>query len=37
VATMFLGRVGPLTLLIAMAGKTKEARYEFPIERVTLG
>ena len=37
VATMFLGRVGPLTLLIAMAGKAKEARYEFPLERVTLG
>jgi len=37
VVTMFLGRVGPLTLLIAMAGKTKEARYEFSIERVTLG
>jgi len=36
-ATMFLGRVGPLTLLIALAGRMKEARYDYPIERVTLG
>ncbi len=36
-ATMFLGRVGPLTLLMAMAGQQSEARYKFPEERVTLG
>ncbi len=35
--TMFLGRVGPLTLLLAMSGRTKEISYEYPIERVTLG
>ena len=35
--TMFLGRVGPLTLLIALAGRAREARYEYPTERVTLG
>jgi trk system potassium uptake protein len=37
VATMFIGRVGPLTLLIAMAGRTQGARYQYPFERVTLG
>ena len=36
-ATMFLGRVGPLTLLVALAGRMKEVRYDYPIERVTLG
>ncbi|MCH8829514.1 MAG: potassium-transporting ATPase subunit KdpA [Planctomycetes bacterium] len=35
--TMFLGRVGPLTLLLALAGRTKDAHYEYPFERVTLG
>jgi trk system potassium uptake protein TrkH len=37
IAAMFLGRVGPLTLLIALAGRMKEARYDYPVERVTLG
>jgi trk system potassium uptake protein TrkH len=37
VVTMFAGRVGPLTLLIALAGRQRGARYEFPAERVTLG
>ena len=37
VATMFIGRVGPLTLLIALGGRHRGARYEFPAERVTLG
>ena len=37
IATMFIGRVGPLTLLIALAGRQRGARYEFPAERVTLG
>lgn len=37
VATMFIGRVGPLTLLIALAGRKRGIRYEFPAERVTLG
>jgi trk/ktr system potassium uptake protein len=37
VATMFMGRVGPLTLLIALAGRQRGAEYEFPAERVTLG
>ena len=37
VVTMFVGRVGPLTVLIALAGKQGGARYEYPVERVTLG
>jgi len=37
VAAMFVGRVGPLTVLIALAGRMKEARYDFPAERLTLG
>ncbi len=34
---MFLGRVGPLTLLIALAGRHSSGRYEYPTERVVLG
>lgn len=37
ILAMFLGRVGPLTLLLALAGAGKRAQYEFPTERVTLG
>lgn len=37
IVTMFVGRVGPLTLLIALAGRSRDARYEFPYERVVLG
>ena len=36
-ALMFLGRVGPLTLLLALAGESPAVRYEYPPERVTLG
>ncbi|MEW4490844.1 potassium transporter TrkG [Thalassoglobus sp. JC818] len=37
VVAMFLGRIGPLTLLLALAGEGKSARYDYPVERVTLG
>ncbi|MDA0283557.1 MAG: potassium-transporting ATPase subunit KdpA, partial [Planctomycetota bacterium] len=37
VATMFIGRVGPLTLLLALAGKSQTSQYQYPAERVTLG
>ena len=37
IAAMFLGRVGPLTLMIALAGQETAARYEYPSERLTLG
>jgi trk system potassium uptake protein TrkH len=34
---MFAGRLGPLTLLIALAGKAQPTRYEYPAEDVGLG
>ena len=34
---MFLGRVGPVTLLLAMASPSEPCRYEYPEERVNLG
>jgi trk system potassium uptake protein TrkH len=34
---MFLGRVGPLTLLVALAGRGGRGRYTYPEERVLLG
>jgi trk system potassium uptake protein TrkH len=37
VAAMFLGRVGPLTLLLAIGGRATTARYQYPRERVMLG
>ncbi|MBS0206300.1 MAG: hypothetical protein JSS49_25710 [Planctomycetes bacterium] len=37
VATMFLGRVGAVTLLAALAGTNNEANYEYPEERIALG
>ncbi|HZN33883.1 MAG TPA: potassium transporter TrkG [Pirellulaceae bacterium] len=37
VATMFAGRVGPLTLLVALAQPRPQAKYEYPSERVMLG
>jgi len=37
IVAMFLGRVGPLTLLLAFGGRNDEARFEYPEERVILG
>lgn len=37
IVTMFLGRIGPLTLFIALAGSPKPLRYDYPEERVNLG
>ena len=37
IVTMFIGRVGPLTLLLAAAGRASAGRYQYPHERVTLG
>lgn len=37
VATMFLGRVGPLTILFGLAGPRRNPGYAYPEERVTLG
>ena len=37
IAAMFVGRVGPLTVLMAMPRRVSDARYQYPEERVTLG
>lgn len=37
VATMFLGRVGAVTLVAALAGTSAKANYEYPEERIVLG
>ncbi|REJ85825.1 MAG: Trk family potassium uptake protein [Planctomycetota bacterium] len=37
VVAMFLGRIGPLTLMLALSGKVSPARYQYPEESVTLG
>jgi len=37
ILTMFLGRVGALTLIAALAGSAREATYEYPEERIILG
>ena len=34
---MFLGRVGPITMLLAMASPVESTRYDYPEERVSLG
>lgn len=34
---MIAGRLGPLTLLVALAGETRAARYEYPVEDVAIG
>jgi trk system potassium uptake protein TrkH len=37
IVSMFLGRVGPLTLMMALAGQASRAHYQYPEERVLLG
>jgi trk system potassium uptake protein TrkH len=37
VVAMFAGRLGPLTLLIALAGSVPSPRYEYPAESVGIG
>jgi trk system potassium uptake protein TrkH len=34
---MFAGRLGPLTILIALAGRTHVSRYDYPTEHVGIG
>jgi len=36
-AAMFVGRLGPLTLLLALTLRLKPARYAYPNEEVVLG
>jgi trk system potassium uptake protein TrkH len=37
VATMFLGRIGSITLVAALAGTRNDGAYEYPDERIMLG
>lgn len=37
IVCMFVGRLGPLTLLIALAGQAQPAHYEYPPERLIIG
>ena len=37
IAAMFAGRLGPLTVLIALAGRSGSARYSYPEEEVSIG
>lgn len=37
IIAMFLGRIGPLTLLLGLAGQRQTQEYSYPDERVTLG
>lgn len=37
IVTMFIGRVGPLTLLMGMGRRGGDAQYDYPVERVMLG
>ena len=34
---MFAGRLGPLTLLIALAGRERTSAYSYPVEPITIG
>ncbi len=36
-AAMFAGRLGPLSLLIALGGRTSRLRYDYPVEHVGIG
>jgi trk system potassium uptake protein TrkH len=37
ITTMFFGRIGPLTLGLAIRQKTAETSYSYPVERVMIG
>jgi Trk-type K+ transport system membrane component len=37
ILAMFVGRLGPLTVLVALAGRTSSARYEYPEEQPIIG
>ena len=34
---MFVGRLGPLTLLLALTSKIRHVRYSYPNENVVIG
>jgi trk system potassium uptake protein TrkH len=35
--TMYIGRIGPLTLALAISGRAKASRLALPSERVLIG
>lgn len=37
VITMFIGRVGPLTMAVAMSERKKKAKFHFPKEKINVG
>jgi trk system potassium uptake protein TrkH len=37
ILAMFAGRLGPLTILIALAGQPRASRYSYPVEEVSIG
>ncbi len=37
IGAMFIGRVGPLTLLMSLTGRTPPARYRYPEENIVIG
>lgn len=37
IVTMFVGRIGPLTLMLAMSGQEIAKRYEYPEESIMIG
>jgi len=37
ILAMFVGRIGPLTVLVALAGRTRALRYDYPEEHLIIG
>jgi len=37
ICAMFVGRLGPLTLLLAMAGRARRTQYSYPSENIIIG
>jgi trk system potassium uptake protein TrkH len=37
IVTMFVGRIGPLTLMLAMSRQEMPKRYEYPAESIMIG
>jgi trk system potassium uptake protein TrkH len=37
IVAMFVGRLGPITLLVALTGRSRHVRYSYPSENLTIG
>ncbi|MFP4353987.1 MAG: TrkH family potassium uptake protein [Phycisphaerae bacterium] len=37
IAAMFVGRLGPITMLVALTGRSRHVRYSYPNENLTIG